>query len=232
MSAARVIEIAEPEQLKQTALTLPEQAKAIIIRDQATYELAADKLLTVAAVRREIVDYHKPLKQKAHEAHAAICAAENGMLAPVAEAEAILKRSIGAYQMEQRRIQEEQERIAREAAELAAAHALEASIEAAELEGATAEEVKAIIEQPVAAPVVYVAPTVQQVSGVSTAKTYRAELVNLRELCKAVAAGAVPEAYVTANMTALNGMARSTRGSIKIPGVRIVEDTTVRAGRR
>jgi hypothetical protein len=222
----------ETRELEQKALTLPEQAKAIIIRDQPTYELAAEKLLAVAAMRREITEYHAPLKAKAHEAHKAICNAEAGMLAPVAEAERILKTGIATYTAEQRRIQEQREREAREAADRAAAEALEASIEAAEAEGASVDEVQAIIEQPMVAPAVYVAPTIQPVSGIGTAKTYHAELVSIRELCKAVALGQVPEAYVSANLPALNGVARSTKGSMRIPGIRIVEDTQVRAGRR
>lgn len=230
MASATVVSI--NGELEAKALTLPEQAKAIVIVDQLSYELAAEKLLAVAAMRREITDYHAPLKAKAHEAHKAICTAEAGMLAPVTEAEAILKRAIGTYQMEQRRIQEERDRAAREESERQRIESLEASIEAAEAEGASVEEVQAIINQPMVAPVVRVAPTLQPVAGVSAAKTYRAEVVNIRELCKAVAMGQVPEAYVAANMPSLNGVARSTRGSIRIPGVRIVEDTTVRAGRR
>jgi hypothetical protein len=217
---------------QEMVLALPDQARAIVIRDQETYELAASRLLDIAAARRVIIEYHAPLKAKAHEAHAAICKAEKGMLAPVEEAERILKTSIGAYTAEQRRIQMAREQEARDAAERARLEVLEASIEAAEADGASAEEVQAIIEQPAPVPVVYVAPIVQKVSGVSTAKTYRAELVNIKLLCAAVAKGECSEAYVTANMPALNGVARSTRGSINIPGVRVVEDTSVRAGRR
>jgi hypothetical protein len=219
-------------ELEAKALTLPEQAKAIVIVDQPSYELAAEKLLAVAAMRREIVDYHAPLKAKAHEAHKAICTAESGMLAPVTEAEATLKRAIGAYQMEQRRIQEERDRAAWEESERLRLEALEASIEAAEAEGASVEEVQAIINQPMVAPVARVARTLQPVAGVSAAKTYRAEVVSIRELAKAVATGQAPESYINANLPALNGVARATRGSVRIPGVRIVEETQIRAGRR
>ena len=231
MSAPAVTTI-DGSTLETKALTLPEQARAIVIADQATYEQAGEKLLAVAELRREIEDHHRPLKQKAHEAHKAVCDAEKKMLGPVEEAESILKRGIATYTAEQRRIQEQREREAREAAERAQAEALEASVEAAEAEGASAEEVRAIIEQPAPAPVVYVPPTVQKVAGVSAAKTYRAEVYNLKELCKAVSRGEVSEAFVSANLVALNGVARSTRGSVRIPGVRIVEDLNVRAGRR
>ena len=231
--SSNVIEITPPaDELKQTALTLPQQAKAIIITDQATYEVAAEKLLGVAALRRQIVDYHKPLKQKAHEAHAAICAAEAGMLAPVAEAEMILKRGIGAYQAEQARIQEQREREAREKAEREAAELLEQQLEAAEAEGATPEEVQAIIEQPAPAPVIRVEPTIQRAAGISTAKIYRAEVFDIKKLARAVADGCVAATLIEGNTVALNQLARATKGSVAIPGVRVIEEQAVRVARR
>jgi hypothetical protein len=234
MSTVTVINTnsAATDDLTDKVMTLPQVAKSLIVMDQETYDLAVDKLGAVVAMRREITEYHAPLKQKAHEAHQAICDAEKTLLAPVAEAERILKRSIADYHTEQARIQAERERIAREEQERILAEAVEASILAAEKEGATTEEVKAIINQPIVAPKIHIPPTYQAAAGISIPKTYHAEVTNIRELCRAVAKGEAPETYVTANMPCLNGVARSTRGMAKIPGVRIVEDANVRAGRR
>jgi hypothetical protein len=224
--------IVPKKEFEPEALTFKEKAAGLEVKDQATYSSACEMLLGIKDLRKEAESHHRPMIEAAHKSWKTTLAGLQKIDDPLAEAERILKRSIGAYESEQRRIQEQLEREAREAAERAAAEALESSIEAAEAEGATVEEVQAIINQPMPAPVVYVAPTVQKVSGVSTAKTYRVEVFNLRELCKAVVMGTVPEAYVTANMPSINGVARSTQGSIKIPGIRIVEDTQVRAGRR
>lgn len=226
------IDIAPERELEEKALTLPEQARAMIIRDQATYETASEKLLGVAELRKEIAAHWAPLKQAAHESHHRICTAEKTMLAPVEAAEAILKRGIGTYRMEQERLRLDAERIAREVAERAAAEALEASIEAAEAEGASPEEVRAIIEQPRPASVVYVAPTVLHVKGVSMADSWKAQVTNLLELVKAVAEGRAPVNLVMPNETALGQIARATKGSMAIPGVRIFNDPGVRAGRR
>lgn len=230
--AATVIAFESHEEMNQKALTLPDQARSITITDQPTYDLAAEKLLGVAELRREIVAHYAPLKASAFETHRKICGAEKTMLAPVEEAEAILKRGIGAYQTEQRQIQEQRDREARALAEQAAAEALEQSIEAAEKDGASVEEVAAIINQPAPVPVVRTAPVFTPVAGVSTAKTYKVEVYDLKALCNAVARGLVAENFVTANLVALNGVARSTRGSVRIAGCRVTEDVSVRAGRR
>lgn len=228
--SARPISIQPP--LEERALSFPQQAQILSIADQDDYEAAAELLLAIKDLREEAEAHHRPMIKAAHASHVAAMDGLKRVDIPLAEAERIIKPKIAGYLAEQERMRQDAERLAREAQEQAAAEALEASIEAAEAEGASAEEVAAIIQQPAPVPVIRVAPTVQAVSGVSTAKTYRAEVISIRELCKSVAMGTVPETYVTANMPALNGVARSTRGAIKIPGVRIVEESTVRAGRR
>lgn len=218
--------------LEERALTFPQRAQSLSITDQQGYEAAAELLLAIKDLRGEAQKHHKPMIEAAHKSHVAALDGLRRIDDPLAEAERVIKPKISGYLAAQERIRLEAERRAREAQERAAAEALEASIEAAEAEGASREEVAAMIEQPAPAPVIRTVPTVQAVSGVSAAKTYRAEVVRIRELCMAVATGNAPEAYVTANMPALNGVARSTRGAIRIPGVRIVEDSTIRAGRR
>lgn len=233
MSAQPIpIDQAPERALEQKALTLPEQVKGIAITNQPTYELAAAKLLDVAAMRREITEYHKPLKQKAHEAHKAICDAEARMLAPVAQAEQILKRGIAAYETEQRHKAEEERRRLEEEERRRREEEIEAAAQQAEAEGASVEEVQAIIEQPVVVPAVRPEPTFTPVAGVSTRGVWKAEVVSIRELCRAVAEGRASAELVAPNMTALNGLARAMKQTFNIPGCRVVRDTAVAAGRR
>lgn len=218
-------------ELAEKALSWPEQARAIVIRDQHSYDLAASRLLDVAALRKEIVDHHKPMKEAAHEAHKRICESERKLLEPVAQAESILKGSIGAWDAEQRRIREDAERKAREEAERLMAEQIEAAAMEAEAAGASVEEVEAIVTAPVVVPKIAV-QTYTKAAGISTAVLYSAEVTNLRELCRAVADGRVSEQCVQANTTVLNQMARALKTTMNIPGVRVVQTNSVRAGRR
>ena len=78
-------------ELETKALTLAEQAKALKVTDQPSYELAAERLLAVADLRREIVAHHEPIKRAAHTAWQQVIAAEKRLLDPVADAEAHLQ---------------------------------------------------------------------------------------------------------------------------------------------
>ena len=57
----------------------------------------------------EVTEFFAPMKKAAHEAHKHICDREKAMLAPIANAEKMLKRTMGEYQMEQQRKQREEE---------------------------------------------------------------------------------------------------------------------------
>jgi hypothetical protein len=222
------------EDLRRPALSLADEARAITVTSE-TYPIAAEKLLACAAMKKKIEEHHAPLKQKAHEAHKAICEAEKSLLAPILEAERVLKSGIGAYELEQKRIAEERERKEREEQERLAAETLEASIEEAEANGASAEEIAAIIEAPLVIPrAAPVAHAVQKVSGVATATVWKAEIIDLAKLVAYIAtpAGRQFLGLVQPNTTALNSLARSLKNSVNIPGVRIYAEAQVRAGGR
>lgn len=232
--AAQIIELpAQPdEQLQSQALTLAEQARALRVIDQQSFDLAADKLRGVVALRKEIQGHYKPLKDAANEAHKRICDAERSMLAPVQEAESVLKQSVASYETTIRRQREEAERKAREEAERARLEEIEREIEAAEASGASPEEVQTIIETPVVIPTPrVVAPAVQHTParGVTTVQTFSAEVVNIMALCRAIADGAVSANLVAPNMSALNQMARAMKNTFNIPGCRVVATAVVRA---
>jgi hypothetical protein len=81
-------------------------------------------------------------------------------------------------------------------------------------------------------PAVQIAPTYERASGVSIAKSYKAEVFDLKLLAAAVGRGEVALNMIEPNQSALNAMARASKGTIQFPGVRCVEDSTVRSGGR
>jgi hypothetical protein len=94
-------------ELEAKALTRAEQAIALKITDQPSYDLAAERLLDVAALRREIEQHHSPLKKSTYAAWQQGIAAERRLLDPVMHAEALYKTAIAAYAAQQRRIEAE-----------------------------------------------------------------------------------------------------------------------------
>lgn len=222
------------KELETQALTLPEKARAVHIVDQAGYDSAGEMLHGVVALRKKIEGYWKPLKAKAHEAHSALTAAEKEMLNPVEQAEAILKGETARYYREQERLALERRRI--QQSELA--HSIEEerlrnAIEA-ESQGATVDEVSAVLDMPAPMPAMpRLPPPVRAVRGITPpTQGWIAECFDIKLLCRAVAEGKASPELVQANETVLNTLARSLKGTLAIPGVRAVPRDTVSVRQR
>lgn len=212
----------EEQQFEQSALSVRDEAKAIQIIDQPTYDTAAAKFEAVAALEKQIVDHYAPMKQKAHEAHKAICTAEKSMLGPVSEAKQILSRSIGAWDQEQERIRREaQRKLEDEARKRAEQEAERLALDAIE-NGASEEEIDSIVEEVKTAPLpaVHAAPTYVRASSINTRETWHAELISLPELVKAAAENpAAFQQYLMVNLPAANAAARNQKSAFKVPGL-------------
>jgi colicin import membrane protein len=220
-------------ELETRALTLAEEARALAVTDQQSYNAAAERLLAVVSLRREIEQHHAPLKKSAHDAWQKVIAAEKRLLDPVVDAERIYKTGIASYEAEQRRLEAEARAKAEAEARLAAEEARERELEQAESEGADAEEVAAIANAPL--PMVApapVQPAFQPTRGVTTAANWKGEVTSLGALVKAIAQGQATVNLVTPNEVAINQLARATRGTLEVPGIKFYSTTTVRAGRR
>jgi len=216
-----------PRELEQEALSWPERARGIRISDQSSYNSAARLLLDIAALTRRIQEHHKPIKDAAYAAHKAAVAAEKRLLDPLAEATAILKKAISIWEADQERLRLETERKAREAAaKIEEEFRLEQAVAAQEA-GADEATVDQILATPIRIPVPVAAPTFERAKGVGTQQRWKAEVIDLRALCREIAEGRLPEEYVIPNMTALNARARAEKQAMSIPGVRAVPETVV-----
>ena len=164
-NAAAVLTQQEVEQETQ-ALDIYQQASAVKVRDKATYESAGALALCIKDMTKQVTDYWKPIKDKAHAAHKEICAREAELLKPLKDAQAIIDRERRAYLAEQERIRQDAERKARAIADEAARKErarLEAQAAKAAEKG-KAEKAAELIEKAaevVSAPV-FVAPVIEK----------------------------------------------------------------------
>jgi hypothetical protein len=218
--------------LETKASTLVQEARALKITNQQGYERAVEHLLGVVDLRHEIEQHYAPLKRKSHEAWQTILSAEKQLLAPVAAAEQAYKTAIVAWETEQRRIEAEAQATAAAEARAKAEEARERQIELAEMEGATGEEIASMINEPLPVIPSEVQPAFQQAKGVSTAVNWKGEVVSLEMLVRSIAAGQASISLVMPNQTSINALAKVTRNTLAIPGVRFFSEPVVRAGRR
>lgn len=218
--------------LERRVTTLADQARELVITDQESYDRGAALLRGVVSLRIEIVDHHAEMKRTTHRAWQAAIAAEKKLLDPVAEAERIYKARLTAYEAEQRRIEAEARAQAEKEALAFAEAQREREIEEAEAAGADAAEVAAICAEPLPAVLAELPPPAfQRAAGISTANNWKGECISIAQLVQAIAAGKANINLVAANGTAINALARATRGTLTVPGIKFFNEPTVRARR-
>lgn len=210
-------------ELRAAGSATVEAARAIKIADNTDYGKAGEFLVEIKRRGKQVEAYWKPLKEQANAAWKAIVEKEKTMLSPLTEAETTIKREMARYSAEQeaarraaeaearRRQQEERDRL------LADAIAAE---KAGNVASAAASVAMAEIVEDMAAPaVISEAP---KAAGVSVRKTWKARVID-DALVPIIASGVVIRPIDTSK---LDGIARLTKGTAKIPGVEFFEEST------
>ncbi len=239
----------EVETYNKRETSLIEQYRSIQITNHLESVDVANELKTVKQHLKQISDREAeimtPLKS-AIESVRELFAPPKRLLS---QAESILKAKISLWQEserqriaeERRRAEElarqERERLAREAEK--ARQAEQKKLEAARLAETEAQAKRAqssaerMAEKAVALeaqshmivpPVVHESPKLE---GISTRKTWRAEVVDIEQLIKAVAAGQIPSRVLKPDQAELNKLARALQNNLSVPGVRVVVDEVV-----
>ena len=213
------------KQLQQETNLAIVKASELAITNNKDFELAGAMLVELKTYTKRVMDYWEEPKKSAHKAWKDICDREKAMLDPLNKAEKLIKGKMAEYQREQeakeRAIREELERRQREEAErlLKEAQEKEASgdILGADLALAQAELMES------AAPVA----TIQQASaaGVSSRKVWKARVVD-ESLVPIEVAGVVIRPV---DLSALNNLAKATKGKAKIAGVEFYEEIIMSA---
>jgi hypothetical protein len=161
------------------------QIPPIRITKTSEYLAAVERLKGENALKREIVEFFKPLKQEALKGHRILCAKENEMMAAVEARVTLLNSGIETYDREQRRLA--QEKADRDAAE---ARAQEEARQKAEAEAAKKagqkELAKEIMARPVETPYVPVRSAVPAVEGLHFRENVTAVVADGLELLRAI----------------------------------------------
>jgi hypothetical protein len=207
-------------------------AEAMVVSDHASFEDAGAFLRDVKGREKAWNDFFEPMLRDAVDAHRGILARKKEVLSPLEKAEGIVKGKVVRFNQEEAekaaRIQREQEAAARKAEEDRRLADAAAAVEA----GIPEEAVMETFDTPVIPMSVAPAPPPPKVSGLSFATKYAAEVTNLHELVKFVAANPSHLALLQVNKTALDGMARAQKEGLSIPGVRVIKEQISRVGTR
>src|SRR3972149_1146124 len=215
-------ELIETKSIDSKVMTSLDYAKNLQITDDLLCEIAIDYERGLSNLIKEIDATFDPHIKKAFEAHRGLVAEKKKHVEPVEEAKRLIKGKRIVYVDWQARIRKAEEaRLQAEARRLAEEAALRDAI-TAEAEGRP-EEAEAIISEPVSVPIVTIAKTTPSAGvGGAIREVWSAEVYDLHALVAAIVEGKASIGLIEPNMTALNGMARSLKKNMVIPGVRAV----------
>jgi hypothetical protein len=221
----------EQRSVAEVAGDLVVQVRGFVITTPEQYRTVAEFLKGVKALRAEIADTFDAHIKRAYEAHRALCAEKRNAEANAVEAEGIAKSLLDAWDTEQQR-EAERRRVRDEglAREVQTEIILDDAI-AAEAAG-DPERAAEILDAP-RAPIAAAAPVLTpKVEGIAFRVTWGARVTDFAALVKAAALHPQYLALLKPDMTAINGLARSLRERLNVPGVEAVSSRGVSASKR
>jgi len=218
----------QEDELEGKALVLLEVAQNIVVTDAESYEAAAGFLKKIKDGTRVRQDFFADMKANAYKAWKAIVAKENESLAPLTDADTIVREKVGVYLDEEARLR----RIAQRKEEDKAR--VEAERKRKELEKRAGkakkpetkerleEEAQDVFEEPV-----FVQPEVDKTtkldSGSITRKTdIQITVTDKKAFLAAVASGEIPTTCVDIKTNKVKAWVKAA-GIKKIPGAHIKE---------
>lgn len=197
--------------------------EAFEIRDESSYLLASNELITLKRNRNAVVAFFAEMKSSAHAAWKAIVSREKFFTDQIDAFESMLKRKMLAFTQEQERVRREREaELQREADAKAAAERarLERNAKANAKRG---NEMNAEMYRSAAAncvaPVIAIASSIPKAAGVSKRKVWKAQLVDRRAFVTAAAANENLLQFISVDVTTM-----AKQGWRECAGVKFYED--------
>jgi len=221
------------QSVSREVIPIPDQAKLIVVKDQASMTRANELFIIIKGLRKKIADTMDPIISAAFHTHKTAVGKKKELEAPLIVGESWLNGQMTAYQQEQERIRRaEEERLRKEAIEaemkrrqeeeerkMAEAAALEAS-------GAKDEAVQLINgaiqakEEPVVVEV-STPPTLKvETKGIAMVTYWKFRIIN---------ASLIPRELMIPDEVAIGKIVSAMKGKTNIPGVEAYPETKSRA---
>lgn len=228
------------ETLEKDGAEIALLAKNYAIKSEADYVAADEVLKRIKKYMNDLCAFSDPRIEAAHAPWKRETTFKKTLLDPAKAAYEFIGRLMGKWQDDERkRVAAENARIEAERQKEIAAEKKRLEDEqlkkAAELEefGFTEkaeEEIQKPIEPIIATPVPK--PVIEQIlhtKNTAFTKTYKMKVNDLKALVKAAMENEAYLIYLEPNEKTLNALARSSKGTAKIPGCEVIEDSKVGA---
>lgn len=204
------------------------QAGSLAVTNAEQYQGAADFLKQLKDAQKRVTDFFSPIKKKAHEAWKSITAKESEVLTPLKNAESTVKNKMLTYQrQEEEKRQAEQRRLQAEADARARKEQERLMKKAEQMKTPEKQEEYRQAAEEVQAPVVAVQSEAPKVAGISTRKTWKAEVTDKKAFVEAALKDDNLLAFLEIDMSKMNKLAAATKGQISYPGIKFFEETSM-----
>jgi hypothetical protein len=208
-------------EIKSEALAIPERAQITVV-DNATMLQADNVRSDIKAMIKKVDEKFKPIADKAFQAHRGITGLWKEIKAPLEAADQYLVEQVKRFQREERdKVEAEQRRLQEIARKEAEEKALADAI-AAEQEG-NHEEAQAIIEEKPYVPPIILKPTTPKVDQRVYGTVWKARVTSKALLIKFISDNPHFIHLVDVNQSEINGMAKSQKSALRLPGVESYE---------
>ncbi|MCK5317706.1 MAG: hypothetical protein KAJ55_07315 [Anaerolineales bacterium] len=231
-STQRALAVAELNPIVTDIAAFAGTIEGIDVADEETQGQVGDLVKMMNHRRKKLEDKRvslvKPLNGVVNEINALFKPPRDR----IDEIVGIARKKMNRFAQAQVALEAEKKRIERETAAAERKEAEELAEALRKKAGQDAEPVAQVIEAEAvkkvekAAKPAKVATTRGRESSVIISKTWKAEVVDLLELAKAVADGRLPTHVIEPNMTALNDIAREKKDPGTINGIRFFEDVS------
>jgi hypothetical protein len=210
------------ERVEINSLEVIEKAnKYPMIKTVEENERAVEFAKFIKIAQKDVEISFNPIVDKAHQAHKEAIGQRDKYLKPLLHAEVLVKNRIKEFLTEQERQRRERElKIQREAEEKAEKER-QKLLEQAKKAEKMGDDWKAndLREQAeYVSPVINIQENNIKTEGMVKKTTWKALVTDIN---------LVPREYMVINQTALDGLARATKGTLQLPGVKFVEEINV-----
>lgn len=221
-----VFETPDAEDLRKEAAVVLPKAQAFEVTTKDEQEEAQKLWKHCGKMEKKVNDRLNPIIDHMNKAHKGMTGLRAELKRPFKDAKEALESTIGDYEAKARR--EAEEKAAKKAQEERekAEKAQELAALQAEAEG-DKEAAEEIINEPLRVPSVQVEPEVAKVAGVSKRKTWYGEVTDMKKLVQYIAKNPEWVHLVEPAQTAINGLARSMKGVLNIPGIKAREKSSL-----
>lgn len=216
------------QELRGEIKSVEQRARDLQIATPEDYEGAGDILKEAKSFQKKVNDWFDPLVKNAHRAWKSLTEKRAETLQPATNVERILKDKMLEYNRKKaEEARKEQERLQAEA-EAKARRERERLMKRAETLKTEEKRQQALQEaEQVQTVQVTVESEAPKQEGVVIKKTWKAKVVDQKQVIKSALEGTIPITMIVIDQSALNKFAQMTKGEINVPGVKFYQEESM-----